>query len=221
MDFAFGSKNPTDVSQLVPLGMEVSISNASWNTEIAPIASSQGWIFAPYIYENNTVDLLINESKRSEILDQFRNWIFDLQLRFEKYSISVIAHSFGTYILAVYLSKFETPPVCFNSIILTGSIINTSFDWNNYKGKGVVRVRNEIAPNDQWVKFLPNKWDRFLQSNSLLGRSGTEGFEINSSILTQHNNDIFNPNNVIKRDIIYRKWLPYLNANRFAIYDPF
>ena len=129
--------------------------------------------------------------------------------------ISVIAHSFGTYILTSYINGFdEVLPVKFNSIILTGSIVNTNFDWNTCRGNKVARVRNEIAPNDQWVKWMPEtKW---LPLDPLFGKSGTEGFINDSEILTQPKNDIFDHNNVIKKDVITQIWMPYLNANKHA-----
>lgn len=81
-----------------PKGVLVTIhgllSTAKRNSEITPIASSQGWIVAPYLYETNNVDLLINSSKRQMVLDEFRDWIYDLENRFEEYPISIIAHSF-------------------------------------------------------------------------------------------------------------------------------
>lgn len=204
-----------------PKGVLVTIhgllSTARWNSEITPIANSQGWIVAPYLYETNNVDLLINASKRQRILDDFRDWIYDLKNRFKEYPISIIAHSFGTYIFASYLEGFEQySPVTFNCVILTGSIINKNFDWNKHRGVKVARVLNEIAPNDQYVGYMPNNWFKILKKNELMGSSGVEGFSINSDILTQTENTIFTHNNVIKRDVIDTKWMPYLNVNKEA-----
>lgn len=83
------------------------LSQGKWNAEIAPIASSQGWIFAPYIYEGNTPDLIINSKKRQMVLDNFRGWIYDLQERYPNYKISVIAYSYGSHIIASYIEGFE------------------------------------------------------------------------------------------------------------------
>ena len=120
------------------------LSHAKWNQEIAPIASSQDWIFAPYTYETNKPNLLFNARKRSKLVDDFRNWIYTLQSRFEGEN-SIIAHSFGTYIIGAYIKGFigeEFPPVAFNSIILTGSILNKDFDWEKSRGHSVGSVYN-------------------------------------------------------------------------------
>ncbi len=190
------------------------LSHGDWNNNLMPIASSQGWIVAPFYYGYTLPDILMNEGKRKEVIEQFREWILNIQ---ETYNgrISVIAHSFGTYILASYINGFkEAPPVTFNSIILTGSIVNTNFDWNECRGNKVSRIRNEIAPNDQWVKWMPEK--KWLPLDKLFGKSGTDGFINDSEILAQFTNNIFDHNNVIKKDVITQMWMPYLNANKYA-----
>ncbi|MFZ1290591.1 MAG: hypothetical protein WAR79_10900 [Melioribacteraceae bacterium] len=88
------------------------------------------------------------------------------------------------------------------------------FDWEIHRGVKIARVRNEIAPNDQWVKHMPKvKW---LDKDSLFGKSGVIGFSKKSEILFESSNDIFEHNNVIKRDVIERYWFPYLNVNKDA-----
>lgn len=207
------------VDHYEPNGILVSIhgllSQASWNAEIAPIASSQNWIFAPFLYNDvNTADLLINESKAKQVVEKFRDWIYDIQSRYE-YAISVIAHSFGTYILARYISGFsEFLPIQLNAAILTGSILNADFDWEKHRGVRIGQVLNEIAPNDQWVKHMPKM--QWISSNVLYGNSGVVGFKKPSEIVVQMTNEIFDHNNVIKRDVIERHWMPFLMANRDA-----
>ncbi|TWE03635.1 hypothetical protein FB545_0710 [Peribacillus frigoritolerans] len=205
-----------------PTGILVTIhgllSTGEWNKEIAPIASSQGWIIAPYIYKENTPNLLVNGNKRKEIVDDFRDWIFELQHRFDG-KISVIAHSFGTYIIGAYLQGFETAPIKFNNIILTGSILNSDYDWERLRGKSVGKVLNEVAPEDVWVKLMPEKLKGLLKIDSLMGRSGTEGFKQKSTVIAQSTNSIFTHNNVIKRDVISYKWMPFLEANKNSLWE--
>ncbi len=193
------------------------LSDAEWNKEIAPVASNQDWIFAPYIYSTNKPDLLFRPNKRDCIVDDFRSWLYELQERFEG-RISIIAHSFGTYIIASYLDGFdnekEYPPVVFNSIILTGSILNTNFDWEKYRGISVGSVYNMIAPNDEYVKYMPETdLKKYIGMSDIFGVAGKEGFDSKTSILMQSTNNIFNHSNTIKRDVIESKWMPFLNAN--------
>lgn len=206
----------------VPKGIIVTIhgllSFGAWNQEIAPIVSNDGWIIAPYFYEENTPMSLLDNKQKDAAIDNFRAWIFDLSQKYEG-EISVIAHSFGTYILTSYLEKFENPPVKFDVIILTGSIINENYDWDKHKGKNVGKVLNEKAPNDNWVSKM--NLGNLIFKDPLFGTSGKNGFTKESSILEQTSNEIFNHNNVIKRDIIEYKWLPFLNANRNALSKDF
>ncbi|MCK5508717.1 MAG: hypothetical protein KAI50_09380 [Desulfobacterales bacterium] len=195
------------------------LSRAEWNKDLAPIASSQGWTFAPYIYDPNKPDLLFNKSKRSKVVDDFRNWIYEIQKEFGG-NISIIAHSFGTFIIAQYLKAFdaeEYPPVTFNSIILTGSILNTKFDWNLYKARNVGAVYNMIAPNDEFVKFMPQTdLKKYIGMSSDFGKSGVEGFSTECDILSQSVNNIFSHTNTFGKDIIEQKWMPFLNINKYS-----
>lgn len=146
-------------------------------------------------------------------MDNFRRWIYDLQKRFQQQFISVVAHSFGTYILAKYICGFgDILPINLNAAILTGSILDAEFDWESHRGTKIGRVLNEVAPNDQWVKHMPKlKW---IHSDPLYGNSGVVGFKKPCDIVDQVSNDIFDHNNVIKRDVIERHWMPFLMANR-------
>ena len=195
------------------------LSEAGWNQEIAPIASSQDWIFAPYTYETNKPDLLFRPGKRSQVVEGFRDWIYDLQGRFQG-EISIIAHSFGTYIIGAYLEGFldeEFPPVTFNSIILTGSILNKNFDWERFRGYSVGSVYNTIAPNDEFVKYMPaTDLKKFIGMSEIFGQAGIDGFVSKTPMLTQGSFSILNHTNSIKRDIIETKWMPFLNANRYS-----
>jgi len=203
-----------------PKGILVTIhgllTTASWNSEIMPIFSSQGWTVAPFNYGYQTPEILLQSGNRRKVVDLFREWIFELDQRHPG-PISVVAHSFGTYIIGAYLAGFEEQlPVDFETIILTGSILNENYDWDTCKGTKVGRVRNEIAPNDQWVKWMP-KPKKWLGLDPLFGQSGVKGFTSESSILSQPTNTIFDHNNVIRRDIINQMWLPYIQANRDSL----
>jgi hypothetical protein len=196
-------------------------SKAEWNMNIAPVASSQNWIFAPYIYQKNSRKLLFSEKRRRAVVDDFREWIYDLQQKYNV-GISVVAHSFGTYIVAAYLMGFdsdEKPPVKFNSIILTGSILHENFNWGQFSRRCLGNVYNMTSSNDRWVKMMPaEKWRKYFGMSDLFGRSGVNGFE-NEFIVTESRNEIFNHNNTIKTDIIETKWMPFLNGNKNT-YDP-
>ena len=223
---AYFNRELIDLSE--PQGILVTVhglmSNADWNSHIVPIASSQGWIVAPYFYGYTLPDILVNASKRKSEIESFREWIYSVQELYGSSGakISVIAHSFGTYLLGAYMAGFqEVPPVTFNTLILTGSILSEDYDWDSCAGSKVARVRNEIAPNDQWVSWMPRKPSEWLGLDPLFGRAGEKGFSSRSSILDQRSNTIFDHNNVIRRDVVSRMWMPYLNSNKNASDEEF
>ncbi|MEZ9765929.1 hypothetical protein AB4278_24020, partial [Vibrio splendidus] len=206
------------VSLEKPKGILVTIhginTTAAWNSDVMPIFSSKGWIVAPFNYGFQLPNALVDDSKRKEILNSFRDWIHDIKITYNA-PISIIAHSFGTYIIGKYLAGFdERIPVEFESIILTGSILNEEYDWEAQQQK-VGRVRNEIAPNDQWVKWMPNK--KILGLDTLFGKAGVNGFYKQPNMVTQYSNTIFDHNNMIKKDVIEEMWLPFIENSKVEL----
>jgi len=183
-------------------------SHGEWNAEIAHIASSCGWIIAPFTYGYVEATTVTKESERQRIVDQFRDHINDI---FDKYNcrISVIAHLFGTYIIAKYLLGFDRPPVSIDTLILTGSILSESLDIDRFKGRAF-KIINEVAPNDSVVPYAPMIG---LWRDALLGNSGKAGFKSASDILEQRTCDVFTHNNVIRRDVVSKRWMPWLEIN--------
>lgn len=81
---------------------------------------------------------------------------------------SIIAHSFGTYILGNALLKYKD--IRFNKIILVGSILPRSFPWKALMDRGQVQaIRNEFGIDDHWTQV--SSW--FVLGT---GSSGTNGF---------------------------------------------
>ena len=173
----------------------------------------------------NKPDLLVSKSKRKQVVEQFREWIYELQQRYNEYNISIIAHSFGTFIIGAYLDGFsdeEFPPVSFDSIILTGSILNPDFDWEKYRCRGVGRIYNNIAPNDEFVKYMPEKnWKKIIGMSPLFGQAGVKGFNQQTNMIFQSENKIFTHTNTIKRDVIESKWMPFLKANKNSLHNDY
>ena len=193
------------------------LSTGAWNGEVLPVFSDAGWTVAPYYYGIEKPDILFNAKKRKGAVEKFREWIhsiYELYCKGNNRRISVIAHSFGTYIVGAYLKGFEgKPPVKFESIILTGSILNENYDWSYLDTSSHIgSVRNEIAPNDQWVKWMPDS--DWLPKDPLFGQAGVGGFNSTSEYLDQNSCAIYDHNNVIKRDVALQYWLPYLKANK-------
>jgi hypothetical protein len=96
--------------------------------------------------------------------------------------------------------------------------LHSDFDWEKYRGLSVGSVYNMIAPNDEFVKYMPEtELKKYIGMSTLFGKAGVDGFSSKTSMLTQSKNTIFSHTNTIKRDIIETKWMPFLNANKKAM----
>lgn len=81
---------------------------------------------------------------------------------------SIIAHSFGTYLVANLLLKY--PEVRFDKVIFCGSIVAHAFDWvARINGGQINLMRNDYGTLDRWPRLA-----RYLVRDS--GPSGTIGF---------------------------------------------
>lgn len=187
---------------------------ADWNAEVTLCASSNGWTVAPFQYGYLEVTALSSEKKRQEILDSFRDFLAEIDQTYGVENVSVIAHSFGTYIACRYILGFDVPPVRFDTLILSGAIVNEKLDLNRFEGK-IANIVNERAPNDEWVE-----WSKIgsLFTDDLFGYAGTRGFANPTSRLDERSSEIFKHNNVIRRDVVTQRWLPTLEANCGSVY---
>lgn len=185
--------------------------HADWNAEIALNASANGWMVAPFEYGYVEATVFLRKEQRRAVVDKFRVFIDDLRMTYDAENVSVIAHSFGTYIAFNYLLGFGgVPPTSFDTLILAGAIVDHEIDLNLFEGRAA-NIVNEQAPNDEWVE-----WARRanLGQDELFGYAGTRGFSKPTARLTQTSSPIFTHNNVIRRDVVVQRWLPMCEANR-------
>ena len=117
---------------------------------------------------------------------------------------SIIAHSFGTYIVAKALEKYDE--LRFDRIILCGSIVRRDYDWDSLLTSGRVKaLLNEYGRRDVWASLA--SW---LIADA--GASGARGFQTHCVGVYQRprphfrHSDYFYPLN-------YREnWLPFLSG---------
>lgn len=82
--------------------------------------------------------------------------------------VSIVAHSFGTYILSKILEN--EPDIKLNRIHLCGSIISTYFRWDKVKPQINGTILNDVGSKDVWpVMARSLSWG--------YGHSGTFGFK--------------------------------------------
>jgi serine/threonine-protein kinase len=114
---------------------------------------------------------------------------------------SIVAHSFGTYILGYALVRY--PYLRFNKVILCGSILPVEFPWPSLIARGQVQaVRNEYGAQDVWTRIV----DRFVPGT---GSSGIVGFQLSDERLEQDEFD-FSHSEYFERSHMQSRWLPFL-----------
>jgi hypothetical protein len=96
------------------------------------------------------------------------------------------------------------PDIRFDKVILCGSILPVDFDWSNLFHRDQVNfVRNEYGRQDYWASivgcFIPNT-----------GASGTDGFQLLSTVVSQERFEYFNHSDYFNRQHIENHWLPAL-----------
>jgi serine/threonine protein kinase len=114
---------------------------------------------------------------------------------------SIIAHSFGTYILGYALLRY--PYLRFNKVILCGSILPTTFPWSFVLARGQVQaVRNEYGAEDTWTRIV----DLFVPDT---GASGIVGFSDSHPRLEQEQFS-FSHSEYFERSHMQNRWLRFI-----------
>ena len=170
------------------------------------------------VWADGSVPYLAWDADRQKVVEQFREWIYALKKKYEPLTISVLCHSFGTYIITKYIEGFASAkghlPIQIDTLILTGSIIKPDYDWNEHIPLRVGRVLNIVAGGDDAVKYMPEGgWKKIVGMASLFGQGAIEGIKNVSSKVENLKLEILTHTNIFKDDVIEQYFLPYFNAN--------
>jgi hypothetical protein len=138
-----------------------------------------------------------------------RQWLLEeyekecARLRCE--SPSIVAHSFGCYLVASLLKKYSQ--VRFNRIIFCGSIVDPGYPWADVAARGQVKsVLNQYGGEDFWAWVV--QW-----AVEDAGPSGYSGFVQPSAIVGQQKHPEFEHSDYFY-DLNYNQnWIPFLLGN--------
>src|SRR5215211_4368218 len=132
--------------------------HAHWQRIATDVLRTQGWICRLTRWHFgycSVLRLLIPQQRRTKIFwfrDTYDSEIHDSDVPVSKDNPpSVIAHSFGTYILGNALLTYKH--LYFNKVLLCGSILPRNFPWDDLINRGQVQaVRNEYGSKDRWAR---------------------------------------------------------------------
>ena len=116
---------------------------------------------------------------------------------------SIVAHSFGTYILGNALLRY--PYLRFDKVLLCGSILPRSFPWDQIVERGQVQaLRNEYGSHDVWTRAVA-----WVVPGT--GPSGLLGFTAQHARIEQERFN-FEHSEYFERGHMDNRWLPFLTA---------
>ena len=201
--------NAQDLIRFVDAGAGIVISlhgiqtRGAWQKQVNSELQRNGFRHEMFDYGFFWAAQLLVPLLRTHKIDEFRKRLDELFLE-DKVAPSVVAHSFGTYIVAGALEKYAE--LRFDRIIFCGSIVRRDYDWNSLIEAGRVgAVLNEWGGRDIWPKLA--QW-----AVVDAGPSGALGFQSSCRGFFQRyrpkfgHSDYFYPVN-------YRQnWIPFLNG---------
>ena len=178
--------------------------HAKWQLDLDKELSAADFITVPLNYGFFGILKLILPWKRRKQVKWFREKYTNIQREYLDSVPSIIAHSFGTYIVAKSLELYDG--VRFDTVILCGSIIPTDFDWQTIIQNGQVRrVLNECAKKDIVVKAAP-----YVIHDA--GASGAYGFDIRNEQICQRYISKFGHSDYLHRLNFATSWIKFLEG---------
>lgn len=108
------------------------------------------------------------------VISRFRRYLKNQIPRSEQTRVDIVAHSFGTYVIAKALdglSPNERPKI--HTLLLCGSVLKQLFPWEEFVGKNlsITRVINDCGTSDRW----PVVAQLFVFGMGIAGRRGFAG----------------------------------------------
>jgi pimeloyl-ACP methyl ester carboxylesterase len=161
----------------VPLKIVVTLhgirTRGQWQKQITPYLARYGLI--PYHLDYGFFGVLsfLLPWTRANRVQWLRTELRDLMDRTGARRVSLIAHSFGTW-LALEVLEAENGNIRFDRVVLTGSIVRRDFPWGStlLRKRWLQAVRNERATGD-WVVRAAELFSRL--GGPIAARAGASG----------------------------------------------
>lgn len=141
--------------------------------------------FIPYIFRRGRIAKVLKDLK-------------GIQKRYPDADISIVAHSFGTYIVARILASNND--IRLHRILFCGAIVEADYDWAAVAEQFAEPVVNDIGRRDIWPS-LAKSWSWGF------GNSGCVGFQ-NSFVRDRH--FTYGHSGFLNVKHMKKYWLPYL-----------
>ncbi len=200
-DHAAGENKRTSTKHLVILVHGIR-DIARWQSEIRRTLEAEGFVVAPTNYGRmNLIEFLLP-------FPYFRNkakaevWLQILHARLihpDASRVSIIAHSFGTYLVAAILR--EQFILRIHRVIFCGSVVRFNFPWEQIEGRYEWPVMNDVGTADPWPAIAESVTTGY-------GSTGTYGFN-RPPVLDRYHNDK-DHSYFLNADFCRKYWIPFL-----------
>jgi hypothetical protein len=128
----------------------------------------------------------------------------------ERDRIDIVAHSFGTHLVAwALLGIPETRRPRIHTIVFAASVFKPGFPWRDLVGHGVRRVINDCGIND-WVLPMSQLFALFTGMAGREGFSGMTGEDFRNRFFRIGHSGYFVSNGVSDDSFMKSHWLPAL-----------
>ena len=186
--------------------------HGTWQKQITPWMGLQGWIHLPLDYGKypaNVVDWasFLAGHTRARLLHLIRDTYDEIKhdAAYNCYidHVAVIAHSFGSKIVADSLTRYEHL-LRFEKFIFCGSIVNADYDWDSLLKAGRIKgVLNEYGWHDSWTRAY-----RSLRHREI---AGVTGFTSHSPMIVNRFRQVTHSDwfNRLQFETV---WVPYLRT---------
>jgi pimeloyl-ACP methyl ester carboxylesterase len=182
-----------------------------WQKDVVPLLNAAGFTVVPPDFGNFRAVQLLMAGSRAKKIDWFREEYTRQCDRIHCERPSIIAHSFGSYLVAEALDKYRE--MKFDRVILCGAIVRRGYPWDEIAARGQVRaVLNQYGGNDIWARVV--EW-----GVPDAGQSGLRGFDKPAKCLVQQRQEKFAHSDYFY-DLNYREnWIPFLQGKAVGAGD--
>lgn len=177
----------------------------AWQKELNDTLEEHQLRHSPFDYGYLKLPKFLNPGSRDGEINRFRDWV-SKYISAEHQPHSIIAHSFGTYIVTQALLKYEELKL--DRLILCGSIVDKEYPWTKIIERGQVRgVLNECGTKDIWAKLAV-----WIVRDA--GPSGVEGFsdKANGIVADVHRSG-FRHSDFFYSLHVQNVWIPFINGS--------
>lgn len=160
-------------------------------------------ITALYFAKVSVKNLYQNEKTGNLLVEKIEKEYSKLRRRRKDCEISIIAHSYGSLIVAEALKRHSHLKI--NSLILLGSIVPREFDFHTLMPSQIKKILNECGDRD-WLPAAAEYWIPGA------GSSGTYFFEQTNSLIYNRRIKKCGHSGMLTRERLIHEWLPFIYA---------